>query len=44
MIEYLGQIDTEFENILACLSVAQMDSNHENLVKHSLEGILWFAP
>ena len=39
-IEYLGKI--EFENILACLSGAQMGTNHEkkleveNFVTHSL--------
>ena len=26
---YLGEIKTEFENTLACLSGAQMGSNHE---------------
>ena len=41
VIEYLGVIETEFENILACLSRAQMGSNPEktggrNLVTHSL--------
>ena len=41
VIEYLGEIVTEFENTLACLSGAQMGSNHEtleveNLVSHSL--------
>ena len=39
--EYLGEIETDFENILACLSGALMGSNHEkmevkNLVTHSL--------
>ena len=29
MIEYLDEIETEFENTLACLSGAQMGSNHE---------------
>ena len=29
VIEYLGEIETEFENILACLSGAQMGLNHE---------------
>ena len=29
MIKYLGEIETKFENILACLSEAQMGSNHE---------------
>ena len=32
MIEYLGEIETEFDNILACLSVAQMSWNHEKNV------------
>ena len=42
VIQYLGEIETEFENTSACLSVAQMGSNHEkkmeveNLVTHSL--------
>ena len=41
VIEYLGEIETEFENTLACLSGAQMGSNREklevkNLVTHSL--------
>ena len=29
MIEYLDEIETEFENTLACLSGAQMGVNHE---------------
>ena len=29
VIKYLGEIETEFENTLACLSGAQMGSNHE---------------
>ena len=29
VIEYLGEIETEFKNILACLSGAQMGLNHE---------------
>ena len=29
VIEYLGEIETEFENTLPCLSGAQMGSNHE---------------
>ena len=29
VIEYLGEIETEFENPLACLSGAQMGSSHE---------------
>ena len=27
--EYLGEIETQFENILACLSGAYMGANHE---------------
>ena len=27
-LKYLGEIETEFENTLACLSGAQMGSNH----------------
>ena len=30
VIEYLGEIETEFENTLPCLSGAQMGSNHGN--------------
>ena len=29
VIKYLGEIETEFENTSACLSGAQMGSNHE---------------
>ena len=29
VIKYLDEIKTEFENTLACLSVAQIGSNHE---------------
>ena len=29
VIEYLGEIETDFENTLACLSGAQMGLNHE---------------
>ena len=41
VMEYLGKIETELENTLACLSGAQVGSNHEkmeveNLVTHSL--------
>ena len=41
VIVYLGEIETEFKNTLACLSGAQMGSNHkkmefENLVTQSL--------
>ena len=40
-LEYLDEVETKFENILACLWGAQMGSNHEkieveNLVAHSL--------
>ena len=40
-IQFLGEIETEFETIFACLSRAYMVSNHEkmevkNLVTHSL--------
>ena len=40
VIEYLGEIETEFENTLACLSGAWKSLNHEkrevkNLVTHS---------
>ena len=45
MIEYLSEIETEFENTLGCLSGAQMGSNQEkigveNLVTHSLKSRL----
>ena len=41
VIEYISEIETEFENALACLSGAQIGSNHEkmevkNLVTHFL--------
>ena len=29
VIEYLGKMETEFENTLACLSGAQIGLNHE---------------
>ena len=29
VIKYLGEIEPDFENILACLSGAQMGLNHE---------------
>ena len=29
MIEYFNEIETDFENTLACLSMAQIGSNHE---------------
>ena len=29
VIEYLGEMETEFENTFTCLSEAQMGSNHE---------------
>ena len=45
MIEYLVEIETEFENTLACLSETQMALNQEkmeveNLVTHSLYMVL----
>ena len=40
-IEYLGEIETEFENILACLSGAQMGWNHE---KNWRSKISWHTP
>ena len=40
-IEYLGEIETEFENTLACLSGAQMGSNHE---KNWRSKISWHTP
>ena len=42
LIEYLSEIESDFENTLTCLSGAQMGLNHEkkleveNLVTHSL--------
>ena len=41
VIKYLGEIETAFENTLACLSGVQMGSNEKklevkNLVTHSL--------
>ena len=33
MIEYLGEIDTEFANTLVFLSGARIDSNHKNKLK-----------
>ena len=41
VIEYLNKIETEFENTLACLSGAQMGSNHE---KNWRSKILWHTP
>ena len=41
VIEYLGEIETEFENTSACWSGAQMDSNHE---KNWRSKIAWQAP
>ena len=41
VIEYLGEIETEFENTSACLSGAQMGSNHE---KKWRSKILWHTP
>ena len=40
VIEYLGEIVTEFENTLACLSGAQMGSNH----KKWRSKISWHTP
>ena len=40
MIEYLGEIEIELENSLACLSGAQMGSNYRRLLfffKHKME-------
>ena len=34
VIEYLGEIKTEFKNTLTCLSGAQMGSNHEKAGGH----------
>ena len=40
MIDYLSEIETEFENTLACLSRAQIGSNHDKMeVK-----ISWHTP
>ena len=39
--KYLGEIETEFENILACLSGAQMGLNHE---KNWRLKISWHTP
>ena len=33
MIEYLGEIEIELENSLACLSGAQMGSNYRRLLE-----------
>ena len=41
VIEYLGEIEKEFENTLACLSGAQMGSNH---AKKWRSKILWHTP
>ena len=41
MIEYLGEIETEFENTLARLSGAQMGSNRE---KNWRSKISWHTP
>ena len=41
VIEYLGEIETKFENILACLSGAPKGSNHEKIkVKKSRDTLL----
>ena len=39
VIEYLDEIKTEFENTVACLSVAQMGSNYENHKSVFFKGI-----
>ena len=36
MIEYLGEIETDFENTFAHLSGAQMGLNHKKLVAENL--------
>ena len=41
VIEYLSEIETEFENTLACLSGAQMGSNQE---KNWRSKISWHTP
>ena len=41
VIEYLGEIETEFKNTLACLSGAEMGSNHE---KNWRSKISWRTP
>ena len=41
VIEYLSKIETEFKNTLACLSGAQMGSNHE---KNWRSKIWWHTP
>ena len=41
VIEYLGEIETEIKNTLACLSGAQMSSNNE---KNWRSKISWHTP
>ena len=41
VIEYLGEIKTEFENILLCLSVSQMGSKSWKKYRSK---ILWHTP
>ena len=42
MIEYLGEIETEFENTLASLSLAKMGSHHEkNWGQKSCDALPW---
>ena len=43
VIEYLGEIETEFENTLACLSGAQMGWNWNHKKKWRSK-ILWHTP
>ena len=41
VIEYIGEIKTEFENTLPCLSEAQMASNHEKKLRSKIS---WHTP
>ena len=41
VIEYLGEIETEFENTIACLSGAQMGSNHEKRDFRTSERVIY---
>ena len=41
VMEYFGEIETEFEHTLACLSLAWMGSNHE---KNGGNKISWHTP
>ena len=44
VIEYLGEIETEFKNTLACLSGAQTGPNHENMEVENLVNTLPLGP